>query len=183
MFDILGNFVEVIQANPKSAPQLVRSLMFGLAVLGSALSFIPFTNNFGGALANVMIGSIFRPFEEKAVGDQVKDFLDNFFPTREMAPRMLVSGVEAGAIPEDILLEELVDSGTKDRAIRATLALARVKRFEAATKDDIFLLRQYERTLTDATIATLQDEVRATINDLRDRRREIARELRRGPAS
>lgn len=176
--DFLDQLIQALQKDPKSLVALVPTLIKVAAAVAVAISFIPTTNNVGGPLASRLISGLIGPFETSVYTRPTEDFLDNFFPTREAPARLLVSGIEAGAIREEDLVEELVDAGTKDRSIRTISAFARVKRYEAATKDDLALVRQYQFALQTATIQTLQDEVRQTINDLLDRRKEIERELR-----
>jgi len=179
VFDITAAITEAVRKDPAVAGQLVRGLMVAAATIASALSFIPFTNNFGGALSSVLIGSIFRPFEQKSVSGPVEDWLDNYFPTREANARLLVSAIEAGVIDEGDLVSELVDAGTKDHGIQAIVKLARAKRFDSVTREDLLLVRRYNDALIDAEIRTRQDQERDVINDLVIRRRELLAELRR----
>lgn len=177
--DFLKGLDDLAVKDPVALKGGIRQILTAVAVGLALLSFIPATANFGAPTAARIFDRLIAPISSKVYDAPLSDALDNLFPTREVAPRMLVSGVEAGAFTEEILIEELVDAGTKDRSINNILRYGRVKRFEVATRDDIALLRSYESALQTATIATLQDEVRATINDLRDRRRELAREIRR----
>ncbi len=176
--DFLANLFETLEKDPKSLALILRPLIVTLTGIASAISFIPTTNNLGGPLAARLIGDMISPFLSTVYDSQVRDQLDNLFPTREAPARLLVSGIEAGAIDDSVLIEELVDAGLKDRSIQAVRRFAAVKRFEAATREDMATLRQYQQALTTFTIGTLQDELRATLTDLRSRRSELARELR-----
>lgn len=179
VFDILSQLQREIEKNPQLAPQITRGLMIAGATIASALSFIPFTNNFGGALSSVFIGSIFRPFESKSVSGPVEDWLDDYFPTKELSPFLLIRAVESGSINEKLLVEELVDAGVKDRGINVALQFARAKRFEVETADDVRLIERYQQTIITLEIQTRQDELRSVLNDLLEERRALAAELRR----
>ncbi len=177
--DFISTLIDTAQKDPKALAGIIRPLLVTVAGVAAAISFIPTNANLGGPLASRIIGDFVQPFQSKVYNAPISDMLDNFFPTAEAPTRTLVSGIEAGAFGEEELMEELVDAGTKDRSIRIITRYARVKRFETATRDDVALLRRYEQSLETFTIGTLQDEIRGTINDLRDRRRELGRELRR----
>ncbi len=176
--DFISTLIETLRTDPKALATVIRPLLLTVAGVAAAISFIPTNANLGGPLASRIIGDFVQPFQSAVYSRPIADQLDNFFPTLEAPTRVLVSGIEAGAIDDSVLIEELVDAGLKDRSIQAVRRFAAVKRFEAATREDMATLRQYQQALTTFTIGTLQDELRATLTDLRSRRSELARELR-----
>ncbi len=176
--DFISTLLDTFTRDPASLAIIIRPLLLAVAGVAAAISFIPTTSNVGGPMAAQIVGNLLSPFHSKVYSAPLSDKLDNFFPTLEAPTRVLVSGIEAGAIDDNVLIEELVDAGLKDRSIQAVRRFAAVKRFETATREDMATLRQYQQALTTFTIGTLQDELRQTLTDLRDRRRELARELR-----
>lgn len=179
IFSTLESLAGQVIKDPDQAAQFIRLATSGIALIASAVSFIPFTNNLGGALAALTIDHIVKPFRDKAVDAPLEDFLDNYFPVREANPRILVSALEHGAISDDDLVRELVDAGTKTRGIQVVLKLARVLRFDEVTREPLRLVRKYNDMAIDAVIKTLQDDERAVITDLTIRRRELLSEVRR----
>jgi hypothetical protein len=176
---IEGDLEAALKGDPKGLPALVRGLIGTAILAASALSFIPGTNNFGGGLASVLIHDVIAPFR-KAVYDGTIDLaLRPLFPTSDLSPRLLVSGIEAGALSFDEVLEELSRSGTRPEAIQVAAKIAQVKRFDAETRDDFALVKTYNTELIKESIASLKDEEKAVIADLKARRGALVSELTR----
>lgn len=163
--------------DPKKLPDYLRTLYGVIILAASALSFIPGTNNFGGALASVMIHDILDPFRRAVYEGTIDLALRPLFPTGDLNARLLVSGIEAGALTEDDLTSELARSGTRDDAINLALQIARVKRFDVETKDDIALARQYERDVYTFTVQVLQDQEKEVLTELRAQKAAAITEL------
>ena len=180
---IAGDLEAALKGDPKGLPVLVRSLIGAAILAASALSFIPGTNNFGGGLASVLIHDVIAPFR-KAVYDGTIDLaLRPLFPTSDLSPRLLVTGIESGALEFDEVIEELTRAGTRPESVLLASKIAQVKRFDAATKDDFALVRTYHGELIKETIASLRDEEKAVISDLKARRAQVVSELGRVNAS
>jgi len=172
-----GDLEAALKGDPKGLPALVRSLIGTAILAASALSFIPGTNNFGGALASVLIHDVLDPFR-KAVYDGTIDLaLRPLFPTSDMNPRLLVSGIEAGALEFNEVIEELNRAGTRPESILLSVKVAQVKRFDAKTKDDFALVRTYNTALINEAIAALKDEEKAVIADLKSQRAQLVGQL------
>jgi len=172
-----GDLEAALKGDPKGLPALVRSLIGTAILAASALSFIPGTSNFGGGLASVLIHDVIAPFR-KAVYDGTIDLaLRPLFPTEDMSPRLLVSGIEAGALEFQEVIEELNRAGTRPEAILLAAKVARVKRFDAETKDDFALVRTYNTALINEAIAAVKDQEKAVIADLKTQRANLVNQL------
>ncbi len=178
LFDILDRLDVSFAKEPAKFRETVRGTLAVIAFLASTASFIPFTSNFGGNLAATIIHDIIEPFRRLAIDASVDLALRPYFPTEDLNTRLLVSGVEAGALEENDLLEELARTGTRDQSVALAVKITRVRRFLVETADDIALARLYQRDLNTATIQILQDQERATIADLKAQRTQILAELR-----
>ena len=94
-----------------------------------------------------------------------------------MNPRLLVSGIEGGALALDEVLEELSRAGTRPESILLAAKVAQVKRFDAVTKDDFALVRTYNTALINEAIAALKDEEKAVIADLKSQRANLVSQI------
>jgi len=174
------NLAENLQkalADPKRLPDFLRTLYGVIFLAASALSFIPGTNNFGAGLASVMIHDILDPFRRAVYEGTIDLTLRPLFPTVDLNARLLVTGIEAGALSEHDLIDELARSGTRDDAINLALQVARVKRFDVETKDDIALARQYERDVYTFTVQVFQEQEKEVLTDLRAQKAAAITEL------
>ncbi len=180
VFQTLISDLDKHLTDPKSLPDYVRSLYGVLILAASALSFIPTEANFGGGLAAIMIHDVLDPFRRRVFDATIDLQLRPLFPTDDLNPRILVSGLETGAFELEELLDEAARSGTRPEAIKLLVKLAQVKRFDAATKDDYALVRTYHSELIKATIADVRDQEKAVIADLQSRRKDLVAELRKG---
>ena len=176
---LFDNLFSSYEKDPAKLREIIKETIAGLSIAASVLSFIPFTNNFGGALAAVLIHGLIEPFRRRAYDASIDLALRPVMPTDDLSARLMVSGIEAGALTEKDLTEELARSGTRDPAINLALQIARVKRFDVETKDDIALLRLYQRDIHTATIGILQDTEKDLIVDLKKRRTEVLAELKK----
>jgi hypothetical protein len=176
---LLDDLLKHLQ-DPKALPDYIRSLYGALILSASALSFIPTEANFGGALASIMIHDVLDPFRRRVFDGTIDLQLRPLFPTDDLSPRILVTGLEAGAFELEELLDEAARSGTRPEAIKLLTKVAQVKRFDAATKDDYALVRTYHSELIKATIADVRDQEKAIIADLTSRRKELVAELKKG---
>jgi hypothetical protein len=158
----------------------VRSLYGTLILAASALSFIPTEANFGGALASIMIHDVLDPFRRRVFDGTVDLQLRPLFPTDDLNPRIIVTGLESGAFELEELVDEAARSGTRPEAIKLLVKLAQVKRFDAVTKDDYGLVRTYHGELIKEAIATVKDQEKAVIADLQSRRKELVAVLKKG---
>jgi len=172
-----GDLEAALKGDPKGLPALVRSLIGTAILAASALSFIPGTNNFGGALASVLIHQVLDPFR-KAVYDGTIDLaLRPLFPTADMNTRLLVSGIEAGALEFEEVIEELTRAGTRPESVMLAAKIARVKRFDNQTKDDFATVRTYHGELIKEAIAAVKDQEKAVIADLKSQRANLVNQL------
>jgi hypothetical protein len=176
---LFDNLFSSYEKEPARLREIIKETISGLSIAASVLSFIPFTNNFGGALASVLIHGLIEPFRRRAYDASIDLALRPIMPDLDLNARILVSGIEIGALSEKDLTEELARSGVRDPAINLALQVARVKRFDVETKDDIALIRSYQRDINTAAINTLQDAEKDIIGDLKRRRTEVLAELRK----
>ncbi len=174
---LFDNLFSSYEKDPAKLREIIKETISGLSIAASVLSFIPFTNNFGGALASVLIHGLIEPFRRRAYDASIDLVLRPLMPDLDLNARLLVSGVESGALSEKDLTEELARSGVRDPAINLALTIARVKRFDVETKDDIALARQYQRDINTAVINTLQDQEKEILTDLRAQRSAAITEL------
>jgi hypothetical protein len=177
---ILKLFDDLFSSYEKDPAQLravIKQTIAGLSIAASVLSFIPFTNNFGGALASVLIHGLIEPFRRRAYDASIDLALRPVMPDLDLNPRILVAGLESGAIDEKELTEELARAGVRDPAINIALRVARVKRFDVETKDELAIARQAHRDLNTALINVLQDIEKDVIADLRAQRAAAVTEL------
>jgi len=127
-----------------------------------------------------MIHDVLDPFRRRVFDGTIDLTLRPLFPTDDLNPRIIVSGLESGAFELPELLEEAARSGTRPEAIKLLVKLAQVKRFDAATKDDYALVRTYHTAIINETIATVKDQEKAVIADLQSRRKELVAQLNKG---
>jgi hypothetical protein len=179
ILSLFDNLFSSYEKEPARLREIIKETISGLSIAASVLSFIPFTNNFGGALASVLIHGLIEPFRRRAYDASIDLALRPIMPDLDLNARILVSGIEIGALSEKDLTEELARSGVRDPAINLALQVARVKRFDVETKDDIALIRSYQRDIHTAVINTLQDAEKDIIGDLKRRRTEVLAELRK----
>ncbi len=165
------------QQDPVKLREIIKGTIGALALAASALSFIPFTSNVGGALASVLIHDLLEPFRRRAYDGSIDLVLRPILPTEDMNARLLVTGVEAGVLTDGELTDELARSGVRDASIQLAQKIATVKRFDVTTKDDIALARQYERDIYTSTVNVLQDQEKDIITDLRAQRSAAVTEL------
>lgn len=172
-----GDLEAALKGDPKGLPALVRSLIGTAILAASALSFLPGTNNFGGALAATLIHGVIEPFRRTVYDGTIDLALRPLFPTQDMNARLLVSGIEAGALELDEVLEELSRSGTRPESVMLAAKIARVKRFDIVTKDEFALVRSYSTELIKEAIAARKDEEKAVIADLKNQRANLVSQL------
>jgi hypothetical protein len=127
-----------------------------------------------------MIHDILDPFRRRVFDGTIDLTLRPLFPTDDLSPRILVTGLEAGAFELEELVAEAARSGTRPESIKLLTKVAQVKRFDAATKDDYALVRTYHSELIKATIADVRDQEKAVIADLQSRRKELVTLLNKG---
>ena len=176
--DFLGTLENLATTNPQGLVTAIKPLLTLAAVGAGLLSFIPTTANFGGPTAARIIDRLIDPFGNKAYKAPLEDYLDNFFPTRELSAFSLIRAIESGTVSEAEVVDELVDAGTKSRGINIALRLARFKRFEAETDDDMRTLTEYRRALTTYSIETRRDDLRESLRNLLELKRDLMRERR-----
>ncbi len=181
--DFIESFIADALKDPLEFAGRFRATATGAAVALALVSLIPTEANFGGPTASRLIDRLLAPFFSKVYGGPIENFLDSYFPTQEVGPRMLVSAVEAGGIEIPDLLEQLIEGGVKPKARDIIVRYARIKQFEVANKDDMALLRTYQTDLTRAQIATRQDELKVVLADLKAQRTALKAELKRVQAT
>jgi hypothetical protein len=157
--------------------QAFTELYVAAGVTLGILSLIPTESNFGGPLAARMFHDLLRPIVDNVYAGPTDLYLRQFFPTRPLPPRMVVQAVEGGVATEQELLEALTEDGITNKGILLAVKTARLKRFEAETKDDFALVRTYNGELTKEAIAQLRDEEKAVIADLKQHRVTLVAQL------
>ena len=171
--DFISQLLDKAKTAPEELADFVRTLLTTTAGIAAVLSFIPTESNLGGHVAGRIIDRLVGPFSNAAYEEPLFDYVRQFYPTGHVAPRLLVSAIENGGITEKDLVEELVRGGTRNDAIQIITRYARVKRFEAETKDDVALVKSYYTKYLDAIISELEDTERSTIAALKAERKQL----------
>jgi hypothetical protein len=159
----------------------LRASIYGAIMVGvagaAALSCVPTESNFGSVFAGSVLRDLVSPGIRVAINAPLSDYLENIFPVRELNVRLLVSGLESGALSDAEVVETAVDSGLKDREIKKLLKIAKVKRFEKECKDDFTILDRYENALLTEQITQGRNDIDAQIADLKADLKEAQKEL------
>ncbi len=179
LFGLLQDFTSGAEKDPAKLRETIFDAIIALSTVAAALSLIPTEANFGGPLAARLLGDLVDPFRRRAYDGQIDVALRPLYPQGDVSPRLLVSGIEEGAITDAELHGELVRSGVREEAQMIIARVAAVKRFNVETKDDLALAREFQKEVNTATIRTLQDQELDAIRDLKERRREVLATLRK----
>jgi hypothetical protein len=173
LFGNLDDLLDKAATEPGVLAAKIRTSIEAIAVAGAILSLIPTESNVGGPLAARLIERLLHPFTEAAYTAPILDRLQAYFPTGHVQARMLVAMVQDGSIEEADLVAELVLGGVRNESIKIISRYARVKRFEAETKDDVALVKSYYDKWLTAQIAEAQDTEKAIIADLKAQRKAL----------
>jgi len=172
VIDSVDQLIAKYKGVPDAVLAGIQAAIFGAVTVASALSMIPFESNFASSFAGGVLRDLASPGVHTAINAPINDYLENLFPVREMAARQLVTAVEHAALSDDEVVDSLVDGGVKDKEIKKLVKLARILRFEKATRDDYAMLDRYQDALisaqlqiarldVDEEIALRQDQIKA----------------------
>ena len=173
LFGGIDALLDAAASDPAGLAKKLRGSVEAIAIGAGILSLIPTESNVGGPLSARIVDRLLRPFLEAAYASPIIDRLATFYPTGHVQARMLVAMVQDGSIEEADLVSELVKGGVRDDSIKIITRYARVKRFDAETKDDVALLKSYYEKWITAQIAEAQDTERAVIADLKAQRKAL----------
>jgi len=175
--DFITQIEEKAKSDPRGLAQAFTGLYVAAGVTLGILSLIPTESNFGGPLAARMFHDLLRPIVDNVYTGPTDLYLRQFFPTRPINPRILVTAIEQGAIGENELIAALAEDGITDKGIQLTVRAARLLRFQSVTKDDFALARTYNGELIKEAIAALKDEEKAVIAQLKSTRADLVNQL------
>jgi len=163
--DTVESLVSKYRGDPGALKAGIQAAVFGALAVTTALSMIPFESNFASVFAGQLMHTLVSPGVSKAINAPIGDYLDNIFPTLELSARLLVTGIENGALTDGEIIETAVDAGYKDKEIRKLLKIAKMARFIKETREDYAMLDRYQDALISAEITSARDEIDATIAD------------------
>jgi len=163
--DSVEELIEKYRGKPEDVRAGIQAAILGSVALASALSMIPFTSNFASDFAGSVLRDLTSPGVAVAINAPIRDYLENLFPTGELNVRLLVTGLEKGALTEEELIDTAVDSGVKDKEILKLLKIAKVARFDRETEHDYDLIARFENALISAELQTARDDVDDAINE------------------
>jgi len=173
LFDGINNLLDKAEKDPRALATALRDSVEVLAAAMAVLSLIPTESNLGGPLAARLVGSLLAPVISTTYAGPLEDKLGALYPTGHVQTRLLVSMIEAGGIDDMDLVTELTASGVLDQSIQYVVKYARLKRFEAETRDDVALVKSYYDKMLAAVIQEGQDSERTIIADLKAQRKAI----------
>jgi len=150
--DNVEDLIQKYRGSPADVRAGIQAGIMAAAGTAAALSMIPFESNFGSVLAGRLLGDLLSPGMSVAVNGPTRDYLENIFPTSELNVRMLVTGIEGGALTAIDLIDTAVDAGIKDKEIKKLLKIAMHKAYDKETSDDFALVKRYRDTLITAEI-------------------------------
>jgi len=164
----LDSVEALIKKSREDAPSVkagVYSAIMGSVALSCALSMIPLQSNFASVYGGSILRDLVSPAVNKALTAPLGDYLDNIFPTGELNARMLVTGIERGALTDEEVIDTAVDSSIKDKEILKLLKIAKICRFDRETRDDYSMLDRYQDAMISAQIAAARQEIDEAIAD------------------
>jgi len=171
--------VDALIAKYRGSPAEVRAgiqtAILGSVAVTSALSMIPFTDNFAAHFAGGVLRDLVSPGVSVAINAPIRDYLENIFPTGELNVRLLVTGIEKGALTDGEVIDTGVDAGLKSKEIKKLLKIAKMARFDKETDRDYSLLDRYEDAIISAQIAS----ARLDIDEAIDERKRLIAEYQR----
>jgi len=163
ILDGVDSVIKKCRGTPAEIKAGIQALVLGSVAAGAALSLVPFTDNFGSHFAGGVLRDLMGPGVSTAINAPARDYLENIFPTGELNVRLLVTGIEKGALTDEEVIETGVDMGLKDREIRKLLKIAKMARFEKETREDYAMLDRYQDALISAAITSGRAEIDAAV--------------------
>jgi hypothetical protein len=167
--DLVNFFSDILKdpATARAKAGLITGSYVALTIAMGILSLIPFESNVGSPLAALNVNRLAAPLVDNAYNNPVDLSLRQIFPSREVNPRILVTGLENGVLNEEEVVKGLIEGGVTDHGVQLAVKVARALRFKTETADDLALVKQYHTKLIDATIQILSDEEKGTIAELK----------------
>lgn len=175
ILDSVDKLIKSYRGDSAAVKAGILNLIYGAVAAAAALSCVPFEMNFGSVFAGSVLRDLINPGVSAAVSGPLVDYLDNIFPTRELNVRLLVTGIEKGALTDQEVVETAIDMGIKDREIKKLLKIAKVARFDRETDRDYDILLRYENALISAQIELGRAEVDQAIRERYARISELTR--------
>jgi hypothetical protein len=174
--DLIALFEDVLKdpSVARAKAGLITAGYVALTVAMGILSLIPFESNVGAPLAALNVNRLVAPLVDNAYNNPVDLSLRQIFPSREVNPRILITGMENGVFDAEEVAKGLIEGGVTDNGVQLAVKVAKVMRFKALTADDLALVKTYHTKLIDVTIQLLVDEEKATIADLKAQRKTAA---------
>jgi len=165
ILDSVEDLINRYRGDPVAIRAGIYAAVIGAVGVAAALSCIPLESNFGSVFAGQMLHTLSAPGVSCAISNPTRDYLENIFPTAELNVRMLVTGIENGALTDEELVDTAVDSGLKDKEIRKLLKIAKMARFAKETKEDYAMLDRYQDAMISAQITNARDEIDAAVKE------------------
>jgi len=165
IIDSVEAIIQKYRGNATAVKAALQNLIIGSVGAAAALSCIPFEMNFGSVFAGSVLRDLLSPGVSCAIGAPTRDYLESVFPTLELNVRLLVTGIENGALTDEEIVDTAVDAGYKDKEIHKLLKIAKMARFIKETRDDYAMLDRYQDALISAQITNGRDEIDAAIKE------------------
>lgn len=110
-------------------PAQAMALGTSISVILSALAEQPWADAFDFA-GGFVIRDTLNPFVARMVQNPVDDYLENYFRTRELSPFLAIRSYAEGALTEDELIENLIDTGHSDHEIVYGVKAGRIRLYD-----------------------------------------------------
>jgi len=174
----VADLLEKYRGTPEAIKAGIQAAIMAAVAGAAALSMIPFEANFGGEFAGRVLADLARPGYSAAITGPITDYLENIFPTRELNVRLLVTGLEKGALSDADVVETAVDAGIKNGEIVKLVKIAKIARFDRETADDYDMISRYQNALISAEIEFGRADIDQAITERYARVKELQTELR-----
>jgi len=173
--DDVEKLIAKYRGDAKAVRAGIQAAILAAVAVASAVSMIPFTDNFAAHFAGGLLRDLASPGVSVALNAPTRDYLENIFPTNELNVRMLVTGIEKGALTDEDVIDTAVDGGVKDKEIRKLLKIAKMARFDKETSADYAMIDRYQ----DAIISYQITSARAEIDDAIAERKALITEYKK----
>jgi len=173
--DDVEALIKKYRGDAKAVRAGIQASILAAVAVASAVSMIPFTDNFAAHFAGGLLRDLAQPGVSVALNAPTRDYLENIFPTLELNVRLLVTGIENGSLTDEEIIDTAIDAGYKDKEIRKLLKIAKMARFMKETKEDYAMLDRYQDALISYQIASGREEIDAAISERQDLIKEYQR--------
>jgi len=165
ILDSVEDLIKRQRGDPAAIKAGIQTAVLAALATSCALSMIPFESNFGSVFAGQLMHTLISPGVSTAINNPTRDYLENIFPTNELNVRLLVTGIEKGALTDEELIDTAIDAGYKDKEIKKLLKIAKMARFIKETSEDYAMLDRYQDALISYQITGGRAEIDQAIAD------------------